>query len=339
MPTSGRRHPVRRTPHLSTPLALLTVVAATAATLGGCGWGGEDTKDTSPPAAPRGLTVQTGSATTAHVMWNQAADNTGVTAYEVYRDAKKVKEVPSSRHMVDVVGLEASTTYTFTVRARDAEGNVSEDSRKLTVTTPKATTADRRAPTRPTGLKGEAEGSRAAMLSWGRSTDDKAVASYEIYQGGSKIHSVGGGQTATLVTGLRPGTDYTFTVKARDAADNFSPASAEVRLTTAAGKDSGRGTAPTAFRAATHRKDGAYYIDLSWTPPRTGGAVTEYQIQLDGRNVTSLVFGGTAPEDRAEHSFYIGREAGERHRIRIRPKLPDGTWGGYSPERTVTTGE
>ncbi|MFH8611604.1 fibronectin type III domain-containing protein [Streptomyces sp. NPDC018029] len=329
---------MRRIPRLSAPLALLTVTAATAATLSGCAWGGGDTKDTRPPTAPRGLTVQAGSSTTAHVMWNQATDDTEVTRYEVYRGSEKVKEVPGREHMVDVVGLRPSATYTFTVRARDAEGNVSEDSKELSVTMPAAAAADHKPPTRPGRLTGEAEGSRAVMLSWSKSSDNKKVASYEIFQGGSKIHSVGGGQTATLVTGLRPGTDYTFTVKARDAADNFSPASPGVRVTTAAGKGSGRGTAPTGFRADTHRADGAYYIDLSWTPPRTGGAVTEYQIQLDGRTATSLVFGGTAPRDKAEHSFYIGREAGERHRVRVRPKLPDGTWGGYSPERTVTTG-
>ncbi|WP_055535393.1 fibronectin type III domain-containing protein [Streptomyces alboniger] len=328
---------MRRTPHLSTPSALLSVVVAVA--LSGCAGGGrDDRQDTAPPAAPRGLTVEAGSATTAHVMWNQATDDTEVTGYEVYRDAKKVKDVPGRKHMVDIVGLKPSTTYAFTVRARDAEGNVSPDSRRLTVTTPAAAAADRRPPTRPARLRARAEGSRSAMLSWGRSTDNRAVASYEIYQGTSKIHSVGGGQTATLVTGLRPGTDYTFTVKARDAADNFSAASPEVRLTTATGKDAGRATAPTGFRAATHRADGAYYIDLSWTPPRTGGAVTEYQIELDDRTATSLVFGGTAPRGKAEHSFYIGRKAGERHQVRIRPKLPDGTWGAYSPERTVTTG-
>ncbi|MFF8645644.1 fibronectin type III domain-containing protein [Streptomyces sp. NPDC015345] len=315
----------------------MTLAAAVA--LSGCAWGGQDERqDTRPPAAPRGLTVQAGSATTAHVMWNQATDDTQVTGYAVYRDAKKVKDVPGRRHMVDITGLKPSTTYAFTVRARDAEGNLSEDSRRLTVTTPAAAAADHKPPTRPTRLRGKAEGSRSVTLSWGKSTDDRAVASYEIYQGTSKIHSVGGGQTATLVTGLRPGTGYTFTVKARDAADNFSPASPAVRLTTAAGKDSGRGTAPTAFRAATHRADGAHYIDLSWTPPRTGGAVTEYQIQLDGRTATSLVFGGTAPRDKARHSFYIGRKAGERHQVRIRPKLPDGTWGAYSPTRAVTTG-
>ncbi|MFE0172866.1 fibronectin type III domain-containing protein [Streptomyces sp. NPDC059002] len=328
---------MRRTPHLATPLTLLT--ALTAAALGGCAWSGDEAGDTRPPAAPRGLTVQAGSATTAHVMWNQAADDTGVTGYEVYRNAKKVKQVPGGQHMVDIVGLTPATTYTFTVRARDAEGNVSEDSRRLSVTTPAAAAADRTAPSRPARLKGKAAGSRTASLSWEKSSDNRKVASYEIYQGTSKIHSVGGAQTATLVTGLRPNTTYTFTVKARDAADNFSPASEKVRLTTAAGKDTGSAeTAPTRFRATTHRSDGAYYIDLSWTPPDTGGAVTEYQIQLDGRTATSLVFGGTAPRGKAEHSFYIGKKSGERHRIRIRPKLPDGTWGGYTPERTVSTG-
>ncbi|WP_369217831.1 fibronectin type III domain-containing protein [Streptomyces flavofungini] len=329
---------MRRTPRSSLPVALLTALAVTA--VGGCDWGGggDGRQDTTPPAAPRGLTVEAGSATTAHVMWNQATDDTGVTGYEVYRDAKRVRTVPGAKHMVDIVGLRPATTYAFTVRARDAEGNVSADSKKLTVTTPKAVAADREAPSRPADLRGRAEGSRSAMLTWGKSTDDRRVASYEIYQGGSKIHSVGGGQTATLVTGLRPGTAYTFTVKARDAADNFSPASRKVRLTTGAGEDAGRGTAPTGFRATTHRADGAYYIDLSWVPPRTGGAVAEYQIQLDGRTATSLVFGGTAPRDKAEHSFYIGKKSGERHRVRIRPKLPDGTWGGYSPTREVTTG-
>lgn len=66
--------------------------------------------------------------------------------------------------------------------------------------------------------------------------------------------------------------------------------------------------------------------------------VTEYQIRLDGRTATSLVYGGDAPRDRASYSFYVGREAGVTHRVRIRAKLPDGSWGGYSEQRSVTTG-
>jgi chitodextrinase len=166
------------------------------------------------------------------------------------------------------------------------------------------------------------------------------VVSYDIYQGGTKIHSVGGAQTAAVVMGLRPSTRYSFTVRARDAADNLSPAGTAVPLTTAPGTDDGQGTAPTAFRATTHRgDDGAYYIDLSWVPPPTDGVVTEYQIHLDGQPATSLVWGGTAPRDRATYSFYADGKAGVSHRVRLRARLPDGTWGGFSAERTVTTGD
>jgi hypothetical protein len=34
----------------------------------------------------------------------------------------------------------------------------------------------------------------------------------------------------------------------------------------------------------------------------------------------------------------VGRDSGATHRVRIRAMLPDGTWGGFSAERTVTTG-
>lgn len=67
--------------------------------------------------------------------------------------------------------------------------------------------------------------------------------------------------------------------------------------------------------------------------------ITEYRIDLDGRQATSLVWGATPPSDRATYSFYVGREAAAvTYRVRIRAKLPDGTWGGFSAERTVTTG-
>ncbi|GAA2251298.1 hydrolase [Streptomyces ruber] len=290
------------------------------------------------PPAPAGVTAQAGSSGSVHVMWNRATGEPEIAAYEVYRGREKVKEVPGSAHMTDVVGLEPATEYDFTVRARSAEGALGPPSPPVRATTPAATAADERAPTRPERLSGKAAGSRAVQLSWEGSTDDRAVVSYDILQGGSSIHRVGGGQTATVVTGLRPGTRYSFGVRARDAADNVSPTSATVEITTAPGSDDGRGTAPTRFRASTHRADGAYHIDLSWVPPRADGVITEYEIHLDGRLATSLVWGGPAPRDEAEHSFYAGRESGVTHRVRIRAKLPDGTWGGFSEERTVTTG-
>ncbi|MEU5591799.1 fibronectin type III domain-containing protein [Streptomyces sp. NPDC020298] len=314
------------------------VVCGALALVVSCGWGGPAGDEGRMPGAPTGVTAAAGSATTVHVMWNAVTGGAGVRVYEVYRGTTKITEVPGSQHMVDVTRLRPSTMYVFTVRARDTDGRTGPPSRKVRARTPAAVTADRSAPSRPGHTAGRAVGSRSVQLSWVASEDDRGVVSYDICQGGVKIHSVGGGQTATVVTGLRPGTRYVFTVRARDAADNLSPAGAPVRLTTP-GSDDGRGTAPTGFRATAHRAGGAYYIDLSWVPPRTEGVVTEYQIRLDGRPATSLVWGGTPPRGRASYSFYAGGDAGVVHRVRIRARLPDGTWGGFSAERTVTTGQ
>ncbi|WP_420856467.1 fibronectin type III domain-containing protein [Streptomyces mangrovisoli] len=288
------------------------------------------------PAAPTQVTAVAGSATSVHVMWNAPTQGHGIT-YVVYRDARAVREVAAPEHMVDVVRLTPGTRYTFTVRARDADGRLGPPGAATWARTPAAAAEDHTAPTRPGRLRGTGLGSRAVRLTWTAASDDRAVVSYDVEQGGIKIHSVSASATEAVLTGLRPGTAYTFAVRARDAAGNVSPPSTALRLTTPGGADGGA-TAPTAFRAASHRSGSAYYLDLSWVPPDVGGTITSYEIRLDGRTATSLEWGGTPPSGRARYSFYIGREAGRTHRVRLRARLPDGTWGGFSPELRVTTG-
>jgi chitodextrinase len=275
-------------------------------------------------------------------MWKRvkaAKDGEAVAAYEVLQAGKKVKEVDADRTMVDIVGLKPSADYVFTVRTRDTVGTHSTPSRKVAVTTLAAPAEDGKPPTRPGPLRGEADGSGAADLSWTASTDDQRVVSYDIYQGDAKIHTVDGKKTKTVLTGLRPGTDYVFTVRARDAADNLSPASAPLRLTTARGEGGG-GAEPKNFRASVRKdtEDKAYYLDLSWTPPRTKGSAAEYQVYLDEVYVTTLTGDDDAPEGRARHTVHLGTEGGKTYAVRIRPRLPDGTWGAFSTEQTVTTG-
>ncbi|MFF2361289.1 fibronectin type III domain-containing protein [Streptomyces sp. NPDC058122] len=326
---------MRRVP----PTVPRALVCGALLALTSCGWGAPAAgQGERVPAAATGVTAAAGSSTSVHVMWNLTTEDPRITRYEVYRGTTKVKEVSGSEHMVDITRLQPSTSYVFRVRARNADGVPGPLSRPVRATTPEAAAADRIAPTRPGSPEGRAVGGRAVQLSWTASSDARGVTSYDIYQGASKIHSVGGAQTAAVVTGLRPGTDYVFTVRARDAADNVSGPSGSVRLTTAPGPADDRSTAPAGFRATTHRRDGAYYIDLAWTAPEVDGVITEYRIELDGRAVTSLVWGGSPPSGTCTHSFYIGRDADVTHRVRLRAKLPDGTWGAPSPERSVTTG-
>ncbi|MFF2060614.1 fibronectin type III domain-containing protein [Streptomyces sp. NPDC058200] len=316
--------------------SLAALASAAVLTLAACGSNDGGAK---APSAPAGVTVQAGSATSVHVMWNQATGQDGISGYEVYRGKTKVKDVPAGKNMIDITGLKPSTAYTFTVRARDAEGTLSPHSGEKPVTTPAAVAEDKEAPATPTELAGRSDGARAARLSWHQAAGDQGITSYDIYQGGSKIHSVGADATTARITRLRPGTHYSFTVIARDAADNTSPASRAVEVTTPRGPGDDPDTAPIDFRAATHTADGAYYADLSWLAPKTGTEVPSYQIYLDGKFATTLVWGGDVPRGRATYSVYVSKKAGETYRVKIRAKLPDGNWGRFSAERTVVTGD
>ncbi|MEV6394389.1 fibronectin type III domain-containing protein [Streptomyces sp. NPDC051907] len=317
-----RRPTVQRPPTIAA-LACVAVLA-----LAACA--GEET-DTERPSAPAGVTAQAGSATSVHVMWEQSTDNKAVTGYEVYQKGVKVKTLPAAQHMVDVERLAPQTPYTFTVRARDAAGNLSEPSTAISVTTPAPTPDDRRPPTRPARLSGRIGGGTDATLTWGRSTDDIGVTSYDVYQEDSRIHSVSGTETTARVTGLRPGTVYTFTVRARDAAENSSPDSNAVDLPTASAPGKGPSTAPTDLQA-TARKG---VVDLSWTPPRAGGPVKEHQLFLNGKLATTIVWGAAPPAGTAKYTMTVTDEPGTRYSVKLRAKLPDGEWGDFSAQRTV----
>ncbi|MFF3121221.1 fibronectin type III domain-containing protein [Streptomyces sp. NPDC057908] len=295
--------------------------------------------DTRKPTTPGHVTAQASSATSVHVMWEPASDNKAVTGYEVYRKGKKVKSVPAAKVMTDVDGLTASTPYAFTVRARDAAGNLSAPSNAANVTTPAPTPADHEPPTRPVKLRGTADGSRAADLSWGGSTDDVGVTSYDIYQEDSRIHSVPGTQTTAHLTGLRPGTVYTFTVRARDAADTSSPDSNALDLTTASAPGAPVSTAPTDLRISNRVQGKEYVIDLNWKQPETGGEIPAYQLFMGGRLTTTIVWGSTPPAGRASYRLTVSDPRGTRYSMKIRAKLPDGKWGDFSAQRTVALGD
>ncbi|MFC5645938.1 glycoside hydrolase family 6 protein [Kitasatospora cinereorecta] len=96
--------------------------------------GGGGTTDTTAPTAPTGLTATAATSSSVSLAWTAATDNVGVTGYDVYRGATLVASTSATSYTDS--GLSAATAYSYTVRARDAAGNVSAASAALAVTTP-----------------------------------------------------------------------------------------------------------------------------------------------------------------------------------------------------------
>jgi chitodextrinase len=127
------------------------------------------------------------------------------------------------------------------VTPRDAQGNLTglgsfeadctqDPGQNPVVATVNVTAADTQPPTAPGNVHTTAVSTTGVSLAWDASTDNVGVTGYQVYQGTTKVADVTG--TSADVTGLTPGTGYTFTVKAEDAAGNLSPASAPLTVTT-----------------------------------------------------------------------------------------------------------
>ncbi len=89
--------------------------------------------DTQAPTAPS-LSSTGHTDTTVDLSWGAATDDTGVTGYQIFKDGV-LETTLGSVGTYQVIGLTASTAYSFTVTALDAAGNESLASNAISVTT------------------------------------------------------------------------------------------------------------------------------------------------------------------------------------------------------------
>jgi len=185
-------------------------------------------QDVQAPTAPTGLVASNVTGTSATISWTASHDDVAVTGYDVYRGTTKVGS--STTTSFSDTGLTPGTAYSYTVRAKDAAGNVSAPSSALTVTTTTTPVQDTQAPTAPTGLTAGTVTETSVALSWTASTDNVKVTGYDVYRGTTKVGSSTG--TTYTDTGLTAGTAYSYTVRAKDAAGNVSAPSSALAVTT-----------------------------------------------------------------------------------------------------------
>ena len=181
--------------------------------------------DTEVPTAPT-LSANNTTSTKTTLSWTGATDNVAVASYDIYKDGTLVANSTTSPYTV--TGLSASTSYVFTVKAKDASNNISVSSNAVTVTT---LAPDTEAPTAPS-LSASGTTNVSTTLTFTGATDNIGVTAYEIYKDGALIATVN--NSPYTVTGLSASTTYIFTVKAKDDAGNVSPLSNAVSVTTLA---------------------------------------------------------------------------------------------------------
>ncbi len=180
--------------------------------------------DKTAPSSPDRLKASSVTVTEVNLTWSPASDNVTVKGYDIIRDGIKIGTTSKTSYCSK--SLFPGKSYTYTVRASDISGNISANSKPLTV----ATMKDSLPPAAPSGLKVTAVKGSSVSLAWTESTDNSKIAGYQIYCNGIVI-ATAARDTRVVKSPFGPGTDV-FWIKAYDIAGNLSAGSNTVSAAT-----------------------------------------------------------------------------------------------------------
>src|SRR5258708_6110062 len=177
------------------------------------------------------------------------------------------------------MGLTASTSYSYRVRATDAASNLSAYSNTASASTPAP--PDTTPPTAPTNLTATAASASQINLAWTASTDNVGVTGYRVERcQGAAWSNFAQISTPTGTTfndmGLTSSTSYSYRVRATDAAGNLSAYSSAASASTSAPPDTTPPTAPTNLTATVAS---ASQMNLAWTASTDNVGVTGYMVE------------------------------------------------------------
>jgi len=253
---------------------------------------GEDCAFTVPgdvivPTAPGGLTATAESQTQVDLSWTD--NSTDETGFKIFRNGAEVTPSPKVGANVTAfsdTGLACGTTYTYTVKAVNADGDSAATS-AVTVTTPACASGS---PTAPGGLSGVAKSATQVDLSWTDNSSNET--GFRIFRNGVELlPSPKGGVNLTTFsdTGLACGTTYSYEVRAVNAAGDSAGTTVTVTTPSCA---SGSPTAPVGLTSVAKSPTQA---DLAWTDNSSNE--TGFKIYRNGVLITTTDAGVTTFSD------------------------------------------
>lgn len=200
----------------------------------------------------------------------------------------------ATTHTTLLAGLQNSTSYTYYVKCQDTASNTSGNaSVAFAVAAPPDTTA----PSVPSNLTATAISASQINLSWSPSTDAVGVTGYHVFRNGTQVGSPTTNSFSD--TALSASTQYSYTVRATDAAGNNSSQSSAVSATT---QSSGAGVTgildsfPGATVVLSTSKESAAYGGAAFRLRRASDN-SEQDIPFSGKDASVATFnsfcGGT----------------------------------------------
>jgi len=275
------------------------------------------------PTAPTNLMASASSSSTVNLSWTAASDTNfspSQLSYLVFRGGNQIASTTAGTTNFTDTGLNASTTYTYTVSAMDPSNSISDQSTSTSVTTlaNSTSTSSSSLPSIPTGLAASSTTASSVTLTWNASSESGSgsttpTISYILYRDGNQVATT----SATTFTdsNLSASTTYSYTVAALDSNNNNSGQSAALSVTTMP-SSGGTGTttpstlpAPINFMASSTSSSS---ITLTWndgTASTSSSTVTGYDIIRNGQVVattTATTFTDTNLSAGTTYAYNVG---------------------------------
>jgi len=274
------------------------------------------------PTAPGGLAAAAVSSTEVQLNWTDNSDDEdGFRVEQLVNGAfKEIQTAAANTTGARVTGLTAGLSYTFRVRAGNLAG--------LSTYSNEASTTTSGLPA-PSDLVAVAVSATDIKLTWTDNSGTETNFLIEKISNGvfKQFKMTGANITSVRLTGLAPGTEYTFRVRAAISTTTYSEFSNTATASTLAGKR----PALDAPLPLTARALSATDVELAWTDRNR--LETEYRIEklVDGVYQEVRVVAADTSKARV-----TGLQPGRPYSFRVRATRGDAS-SPYSNVARVTT--
>ena len=230
------------------------------------------------PPAPANITlVDEAGAGRVSLRWNDSADQIPVTHYQIFRSDNPDTPVGvSSIPQYDDISVLGGVHYRYTIHAVNLANKVSTPSAIDVMT---RDSEDQHPPSPPQNLQTTSTLPTRVDLNWTPSKDNVGVSVYQIFRNGSAIVFAETTQPRFSDNTVLGATNYTYQVRALDAARNASAYSHRESLTTKPALDTEKPSAPTNIQSidASTTK-----VNLRWNASLDNVGIASYQVFRSG---------------------------------------------------------